>query len=167
MPARRDTNVFHVNDNDKMIAFHRWDQGGPGDDVVVVANFSNATWTDYRIGMPREGDWKLIFNSDASIYDPDFDNAPGYDVTSEAIPYDGLSHSAVVPIGPYSVLIYTQGDEVVKGITGDINGDGTVNGADLTILLGSWGEVKPEVDLDGDNVITGSDLAVLLGNWSV
>src|SRR5262249_21442160 len=28
-------NVHHINDTDKVIAFHRWDQGGPGDDVVV------------------------------------------------------------------------------------------------------------------------------------
>ena len=160
------TNVFHLNNNDKMIAFHRWDQGGPGDDVVVVANFSNITWTDYRIGMPNGGEWKLIFNSDAVIYDADFDNAPGYDVTAEAIPYDGLGHSAITPIGPYSVLIYTQGDEVITSITGDLDGDGVINGADLTILLGAWGEVQPQIDLDGDNVITGSDLAILLGSWS-
>lgn len=31
-------NVFHVNDKDKAIAFHRWDNGGAGDDVVVVLN---------------------------------------------------------------------------------------------------------------------------------
>ncbi len=28
--------VHHVNDRDKVIAFHRWDRGGPGDDVIVL-----------------------------------------------------------------------------------------------------------------------------------
>ncbi|MCH2144361.1 MAG: alpha-amylase family glycosyl hydrolase [Phycisphaerales bacterium] len=160
------TNVFHVNNDDKMIAFHRWDQGGPGDDVVVMANFSNTTWEDYRIGLPQGGDWKLLFNSDADEYDPDFDNVPGYDVYGEETPYDGLSHSAVVPIGPYSVLIYTQGEEIPQGIPGDYDGNGAVDGADLTVLLGAWNAIDPTIDLDGDNRITGSDLAILLGNWS-
>ena len=39
----RGLEIFHVNDADKVIAFHRWDRGGPGDDVVVVANFANRT----------------------------------------------------------------------------------------------------------------------------
>lgn len=160
------TNVFHLNNSDKMIAFHRWLEGGPGDDVVVVANFANITWESYRIGLPSEGDWNLIFNSDASEYDPDFSGAPGYDLTAEAVPYDGLDHSAVVPIGPYSVLIYTQGEEIPNGLPGDYDDNGRIDGADLTVLLGAWGSVNVVIDLDGDLVITGSDLAILLGNWS-
>ena len=159
------TNVFHVNNGDKMIAFHRWEQGGVGDDVVVVANFANITWENYRIGLPREGNWNLVFNSDSAEYDPDFDNAPGWNVTAEPIPYDGLSHSAIVPIGPYSVLIYTQGEETLPNIPGDLNGDGAVDGADLTMLLGAWGTNNIELDLDGDGTITGADLTILLGNW--
>jgi 1,4-alpha-glucan branching enzyme len=161
------TNVFHVNDNDKMIAYHRWDQGGAGDDVLVVANFSNITWTDYRMGIPVAGEWNLIFNSDAVQYDPDFDDAPGWDLTSEPIPYDGLEHSAIVPIGPYSLLIYTQAEEPPSGPVGDLDGNGRVDGADLTILLGAWSVIDPSLDLDGDNVVTGADLAILLGNWSI
>ena len=160
------TNVFHVNNDAKMIAFHRWDQGGVGDDVVIVANFANTIWTDYRIGLPREGDWNLIFNSDATEYDPEFDGTPGYDVTAEAQPYDGLPHSAIVPIGPYSVLVYTQAEEVITDIPGDFNADGRVDGADLTRLLGAWGSVDVVLDLDGDLVITGADLSILLGYWS-
>ena len=48
-------NVFHVNDRDKVIAFHRFDQGRPGDDVVVVLNFANRAYDSYRIGFPRGG----------------------------------------------------------------------------------------------------------------
>jgi 1,4-alpha-glucan branching enzyme len=33
--------VFHVNPQDKVVAFHRWQEGGPGDDVIVVLNFKN------------------------------------------------------------------------------------------------------------------------------
>lgn len=34
-------NTFHQNQANNVIAFHRWDQGGTGDDVVVVVNLSH------------------------------------------------------------------------------------------------------------------------------
>ena len=49
-------------------------------------------------------------------------------------------------------------------ITGDFNGDGLVNGSDLSYLLGYWN--LPNGDLDGDGNTTGSDLSILLGNWT-
>ena len=50
-------------------------------------------------------------------------------------------------------------------IVGDINGDGVVNGADLSVLLGAWGSTLSAADLDGDGVVGASDLALLLGAW--
>lgn len=48
----------------------------------------------------------------------------------------------------------------------DLNGDGVVDGADLGILLGSWGPCPGcEADLNGDGVVDGADLGMLLGNW--
>lgn len=46
----------------------------------------------------------------------------------------------------------------------DLTDDGVVNGADLAILLGDWGERSTD-DLDGVGVINGADLAILLGAW--
>lgn len=50
---------------------------------------------------------------------------------------------------------------------GDVNADGTVNGLDLGILLGSWGPVAAgnPADIDGDGTVNGIDLGVLVGNW--
>ena len=48
---------------------------------------------------------------------------------------------------------------------GDLNGDGTVNGADLTILLAAWGDGGGPADLNGDGTVNGADLTVLLANW--
>ena len=53
----------------------------------------------------------------------------------------------------------------VPVIPGDFNGDGLVNGADLSYLLGFWN--LPDCDLDGDGTTSGPDLSILLGNWSV
>jgi len=47
----------------------------------------------------------------------------------------------------------------------DLNGDGTVDGADLGILLASWGSRGPG-DLNGDGVVDGADLGLLLAAWS-
>ena len=49
---------------------------------------------------------------------------------------------------------------------GDLNLDGTVNAADLALLLNFWGFVNPPVgDLNGDGAVGGADLAALLNNW--
>ena len=49
---------------------------------------------------------------------------------------------------------------------GDIDGSGTVGGADLTTLLGAWGPCKGcDADLDADGQVSASDLTLLLGSW--
>ena len=47
----------------------------------------------------------------------------------------------------------------------DLDEDGVVDGSDLTILLGSWGESDPLADLNGDGTVDGADLTIMLGNW--
>ncbi|MEM8713438.1 MAG: alpha-amylase family glycosyl hydrolase, partial [Planctomycetota bacterium] len=101
-------NVHHVNNGAKLIGFHRWDQGGAGDDVIVLANFSSQTFPSYRIGVPRSGQWKLRFNSDWDGYDASFDNHPSVDVDADGIPYDGMSYSIDLSIAPYTALILSQ-----------------------------------------------------------
>jgi len=55
------------------------------------------------------------------------------------------------------------------GPPGDLNDDGSVNGADLLILLSAWGQCgDPDncpPDLDGNGVVDGADLLVMLANW--
>jgi hypothetical protein len=46
---------------------------------------------------------------------------------------------------------------------GDLNDDGTVNGLDLSILLGGWGSIAG--DMSGDGTTDASDLSLLLGAW--
>jgi 1,4-alpha-glucan branching enzyme len=98
----------HINDSDKLIAFRRWKEGGCGDDTVVVANFGNREWNDYRIGFVRTGLWQLRFNSDADCYSDDFANFASQDVVAEVNAYDGLPASAALKIAPYSVLIFSE-----------------------------------------------------------
>ncbi len=46
----------------------------------------------------------------------------------------------------------------------DLNGDGAVEGADLGLLLSSWG-TDALADLDGDGLTDGADLGALLAAW--
>lgn len=100
--------VFHVNDVNNVIAFRRWQGGGPGDDVVVIANFSASPATAYVVGFPAAGDWKLRFNSDWTGYSPDFTGALVGDAVAEAKGYDGYPARATLKIAPYSLVIYSQ-----------------------------------------------------------
>ncbi|MDZ4831263.1 MAG: hypothetical protein SGJ09_13835 [Phycisphaerae bacterium] len=50
------------------------------------------------------------------------------------------------------------------GNPADLDGNGTVDGADLAILLGQWG-ADGSADITGDGVVDGADLATLLGAW--
>ncbi|MDP6539085.1 MAG: alpha-amylase family glycosyl hydrolase [Planctomycetota bacterium] len=102
------TNVHHVNDSNKMIAFHRWDQGGAGDDVIVVCNFRDQAWSDYTIGFPAEGLWRVRFDSDWPGYDPGYGGWPTHDVWASGTPYDGMPASGSLSIGPYTALIFSR-----------------------------------------------------------
>jgi 1,4-alpha-glucan branching enzyme len=101
-------NVFHVNDAAKVIAFHRWDRGGAGDDVVVIINMANQSYDSFTIGFPRDGLWKVRFNSDWNGYSAHFSNHPSYDATASQIGRDGMPCSGNVGIGPYTAIILSQ-----------------------------------------------------------
>ena len=57
------------------------------------------------------------------------------------------------------------GQVAVCSCTGDITGDGVVDGADLGRLLGAWGTGFAEADLDNSGIVDGADLGILLGAW--
>ena len=106
----RGNNVFVLppNDASKVIAFHRWEQHGPGDDVLIVLNFSNQAFDSYGIGFPARGFWRLRFNSDWIGYSDIFGGHVSHDVVAAGAPMDGLQTSAEISIGAYTGLIFSQ-----------------------------------------------------------
>lgn len=157
------TNVFHVNDSWKMLAWHRWMEGGELDDVVVVANFAGVGRSNYRIGVPRPGLWRCRFNGDWAGYDASFGTWPAWDQMAQSTPWDGMPYSIVISVGPYTGLVYSQGEAPEPCPPVDLDCDGFVGPNDLAILLGGWG--GSSADLDGDGIVGPSDLALLLGAW--
>lgn len=104
----RGVQVQRIDESAKLVAFHRWEAGGPGDDVVVVANFSHEPREVYRIGFPKPGLWKLRLNSDWAGYSEDFADFPSHDVEAVEQDCDGMKWSAEISVGGYTALIFSQ-----------------------------------------------------------
>lgn len=106
----RGVNVYRVDEDHKALAFHRWDEGGPGDGVVVAVNLSHELLEHWKIGFPLPGTWRLRLNSDAQVYSPAFHDQPASDVEAEHVEheYDGFPAAATVSLAPYTIQIYSQ-----------------------------------------------------------
>lgn len=103
------TVMLYINDEEKIIAFHRWDKNGSNDSVVVILNFADKSYEDFVLPFPQEGLWKLRFNSDWKGYDPEFGNEFAWDTsTLECNDEEEGMHYARVSLGPYSGLIYSK-----------------------------------------------------------
>lgn len=98
--------TLHLNPDTHVYAFHRWADGGAGDDVVVAVNLDSKTWGDYTVGMPAAGHWVTRLNSDAKVYSEAFDGVDvpeSFDAVEDD--YDGHPASATLVLPPYSVVI--------------------------------------------------------------
>ena len=99
-------NAFHAHNENRVIAFHRWVEN-VGADIVVVASLNESTLWDYRLGFPRPGFWREVFNSDY------YDNLPnpqvagnGGGVVADGGPMHGLPCSAAVAIPANGVVVF-------------------------------------------------------------
>lgn len=51
-------------------------------------------------------------------------------------------------------------------VPSDVNNDGVVNAADLSLLLSAWGSAGGPADIDGDGTVGAADLSILLSGWT-
>ncbi len=102
--------ILHADDETKVLAFHRWDRGGPGDDVVVIANLADRPVADLRIGLPAPGRWRVRLNTDSSVYSLEFGGHEAFDTDADGVPADGQAQSALMSVGPYSMVILSRED---------------------------------------------------------
>ena len=158
-------NAYPVNNTDKVIAYHRWWNGGPGDDVVVIANFNYQGISNYNIGMPQGGRWRVRFNSDWDGYDAEFGNWDTPDVYPSLGAKDGLDYNANVTVGPYSLVILSQGTQP------DIDGNGKVNLVDYSIFGSQWQSGCDDwdscqgADFDMSGLVDIEDLYTFVSRW--
>lgn len=96
------TAIFHQDDNNFVIGYHRWDMGGAGDDTLIIVNFADKTHENYRLQLPLPGNWVVRFNSSWQGYSPDFHEVPFGGATTEK------DLSTTIELAPYGVLILSQ-----------------------------------------------------------
>jgi hypothetical protein len=53
----------------------------------------------------------------------------------------------------------------IEGQNPDLNGDGVVDGTDLSLVLGFWGTDSAVADINLDGLVNGIDLSIVLGFW--
>jgi 1,4-alpha-glucan branching enzyme len=102
------TKLLYKDDEQKIIAYHRYDEGGAKDSVVVVLNFADKDHRDLVIPFPEEGLWKVRFNSDWKGYDASFGDEFAYDTETFDTNHDDNSIQARVNIGPYNAIILSK-----------------------------------------------------------
>ena len=156
---------------DAFVSYARWFSNGegpwPGQDVleVEISDDDGASWSLLEVVGP-EGDevgggWFVrMFRVDEFV-------SPTDAVRIRFIANDPTTDSIVeAAIDRVAVEVVVCNDDV----PGDLDGDGTVGGSDLSIMLGYWGPCAATgdcfADLDNDDVVGGADLALLLGLWS-
>jgi 1,4-alpha-glucan branching enzyme len=112
-PALRGTavRVFHVHNDNRVIAFHRWIEG-VGQDVVVVVSLNDATFYGYGIGFPWPGPWQEVFNSD--VYDnwvnPQVAGNGGA-IVADGGPMHGFDASCAIVIPANGVVVFAHGPQ--------------------------------------------------------
>jgi len=104
--------MLQVDNVNKLVAYHRWKSAAPNQDVVVIANFANATFNNYALNFPSAGNWYVHLNSDSTNYGPDYGN-----IGSSVVTASGSPATASVTIGPYSALILSQVPDVPPTLT--------------------------------------------------
>lgn len=73
--------------------------------ILAICNFTPVPRFNYRIGIPKEGYWKELFNSDAQYYGGSgIGNSGG--MHSEGIPSHGKPHSLSLTLPPLAVLYF-------------------------------------------------------------
>jgi len=75
--------------------------------VVIVANFTPVPRYNYRIGVPEDGNWSEIINSDATAYGGSGMGNMGT-VESHPVPYHDEDHSINIMIPPLAVVMFTK-----------------------------------------------------------
>ena len=87
-----------------VLAYARY--GNPGDaPIVVLANFTPVPREGYRVGVPRNGFWKELLNSDADVYGGSgIGNRGGME--AEAIECRGFPCSLVATVPPLAIVVF-------------------------------------------------------------
>ena len=89
---------------ESVLAYARYGEEGDAP-VAVICNFTPVPRHGWRLGLPRDGKWKLRLNSDAGIYGGS-NMATTNVITADGDEWQGYDQSALIDLPPLSVLVY-------------------------------------------------------------
>ena len=93
-----------ISSDDKdnsVIAFRRMDESGK--EIIAVCNFTNVERLDYRIGVPKKGNYKVLFNSDDVAYGGE-GRGNKDKIKAETINMHGFEQSISLDLPPLSTI---------------------------------------------------------------
>ena len=97
--------IIVADDYHRVLAFQRWVEG-EGYDIVVIVSLNEAPLFGYRIGLPHQGGWREVFNSD--VYESWPNPSPignfGY-VVAGPDGWNGLAASVALNIPANGLLV--------------------------------------------------------------
>jgi len=111
--------VHHFNEGGNVIGWRRWDN--EGNHFVILANFSNSDYVNYRIGVPVAGDWEEAINSRAPAYGGTGATNPGT-IASDAIAQDGFGQSVAISLPRMALIVLRPSTGTVDVTPADIGG---------------------------------------------
>ncbi len=99
------TAIFHHDTFNNVLGYHRWDNGGPHDDVMVIVNCSDKLFDNdnYIFTFPIRGTWQIRFNSCWKGYSPEF-----REVHNEQTLTTDEHGQVSINMAPYSVVILSE-----------------------------------------------------------
>ncbi len=96
-----------INANDSyrgIFSFVRKSKDGKNN-ILCVVNFTPIAYDDYRVGVPKDGTYKLLINSESSKYGGESTSRKA-NFKAEAQECDGREYSLGYPLAPYGVGIF-------------------------------------------------------------
>ncbi len=87
--------------NQSVISFRR---KSDQDELIIILNFTPVPREQYRIGVPEQGAYTEIFNSDSSYYSGS--NVGNGQALSEPVPWMNQKHSITVTLPPLAGVIF-------------------------------------------------------------
>ncbi|MEZ4984823.1 MAG: alpha amylase C-terminal domain-containing protein [Saprospiraceae bacterium] len=85
-----------------------------GDYLVVVCNFTPVPYPDFRVGVPVDGTYTEVLNSDDTQYGGAGDHLNANPLQSEAKEWDGKEHSIGLVVPPLGMVAFEVKKAVAK-----------------------------------------------------
>ena len=92
--------ISHDDYQQSVIAFRRIDDDG--NEIIAVCNFCPVQRNDYKIGVPKEGRYQTVFNTDAAVYGGSGITEKKFQTLS--VPMHGFEQCISLTLAPLSVL---------------------------------------------------------------